>query len=83
MDGDSNPNTGLWAYTESNSGSYFGDPSGTFRPTVPIVSNNSGSSADVPGPLPALGLAVAFSFSRQLRKRIKASTTGVSSITSS
>jgi hypothetical protein len=30
-------------------------------------------SANVPGPLPAVGLAVAFGFSRQLRKRIKAS----------
>lgn len=30
-------------------------------------------ASDVPGPLPALGLAAAFGFSRQLRKRIKAS----------
>lgn len=30
-------------------------------------------SSSVPGPLPVLGLAVAFGFSRQLRKRIKAS----------
>lgn len=33
----------------------------------------AGGSANVPGPLPALGLAAAFGFSRQLRKRIKAS----------
>jgi hypothetical protein len=33
----------------------------------------------VPGPLPALGLAAAFGFSRKLRKRFKASTNAVSS----
>lgn len=38
-----------------------------------VPAAGSGGSADVPGPLPVLGLAVAFGFSRQLRKRIKAS----------
>ena len=32
------------------------------------------SSASVPGPLPILGIAAAFGFSRKLRKRIKSST---------
>jgi hypothetical protein len=36
-------------------------------------------AAPVPGPLPALGAAAAFGFSRQLRKRIKRSTNAVSS----
>ena len=36
-------------------------------------------AAPVPGPLPALGAAAAFGFSRQLRKRIKHSTNAVSS----
>jgi len=38
-----------------------------------LVPAGGPANADVPGPLPALGLAVAFGFSRQLRKRIKAS----------
>jgi hypothetical protein len=40
----------------------------------------SSSAAAVPGPLPALGAAAAFDFSRQLRKRIKRSNNAVSSI---
>jgi hypothetical protein len=39
-------------------------------------------AAPVPGPLPALGAATAFSFSRQLRKRIKRSTNAISSSSS-
>ncbi len=38
----------------------------------------SSSTAPVPGPLPALGAAAAFGFSRQLRKRIKRSNHAVS-----
>ena len=38
----------------------------------------SSSTAPVPGPLPALGAAAAFGFSRKLRKRIKRSTNSVS-----
>ena len=37
------------------------------------------SASSVPGPLPAFGAAVAFNFSRQLRRRIKRSTNAVSS----
>jgi hypothetical protein len=37
------------------------------------------SAAPVPGPLPALGAAAAFGFSRKLRKRIKGSTNALSS----
>jgi hypothetical protein len=37
------------------------------------------SAAPVPGPLPALGAAAAFGFSRKLRKRIKRSANSVSS----
>jgi hypothetical protein len=37
------------------------------------------SAAPVPGPLPALGAAAAFGFSRQLKKRIKRSANAVSS----
>jgi hypothetical protein len=37
------------------------------------------STAEVPGPLPALGAAAAFGFSRKLRKRIKRSPNAVSS----
>ena len=44
------------------------------------TSGGGGGSADVPGPLPALGLAAAFGFSRKLRKRIKASSNTVSKI---
>ena len=39
----------------------------------------SSSTAPVPGPLPALGAAAAFGFSRKLRKRIKRSNNAVSS----
>ena len=39
----------------------------------------SSSTAAVPGPLPALGAAAAFGFSRKLRKRIKRSNNAVSS----
>jgi len=39
----------------------------------------SSSTAAVPGPLPALGAAAAFGFSRKLRKRIKRSPNAVSS----
>ena len=42
-------------------------------PTVDdLVLGQAASAAQVPGPLPALGLVVAFSFSRRLRSRIAA-----------
>jgi hypothetical protein len=52
--------------------------SASFAPTSPPTWAQAtlvpaAGSANVPGPLPALGLAVAFGFSRQLRRRIKAS----------
>ena len=40
---------------------------------------STSSSTPVPGPLPALGAAAAFGFSRKLRKRIKRSFDDVSS----
>ena len=39
--------------------------------TATLASSPPAPSSSVPGPLPALGLAAAFGFSRQLRKRIK------------
>ena len=39
--------------------------------TISVQVNASRSPASVPGPLPILGLAAAFGFSRKLRKRIK------------
>ena len=39
--------------------------------SVYAPSGGGGNSASVPGPLPILGLAAAFGFSRKLRKRIK------------
>ena len=39
--------------------------------SVQVNASSSGSPANVPGPLPILGLAAAFGFSRKLRKRIK------------
>jgi hypothetical protein len=41
------------------------------------------STASVPGPLPILGVAAAFGFSRQLRKRIKSSTNALPSSSAS
>ena len=38
--------------------------------SVQVNASSSGSPANVPGPLPILGLAAAFGFSRKLRKRI-------------
>ena len=70
LDGDNNEDTGLWEYKGNGLGRYYGDPSGTLVFTVPVVDSSTGS-ASVPGPLPILGLAAAFGFSRKLRKRIK------------
>ena len=39
--------------------------------SVKVTTSSSGGPASVPGPLPILGLAAAFGFSRKLRKRIK------------
>ena len=47
----------------------------TWAQATPFTS----SAAPVPGPLPALGAAAAFGFSRKLRKRIKRSANSVSS----
>ncbi len=46
--------------------------------TFMVVTFSTSSTASVPGPLPALGAAAAFGFSRKLRKRIKRSTNSVS-----
>ena len=48
-------------------------PSSGFYPTVDnLVLGQAAPAAQVPGPLPVLGLVVAFSFSRRLRSRIAA-----------
>jgi hypothetical protein len=47
--------------------------------TFMVVTFSTSSTAPVPGPLPALGAAAAFGFSRKLRKRIKRSNNAVSS----
>jgi hypothetical protein len=47
--------------------------------TFMVVTFSTSSSTPVPGPLPALGAAAAFGFSRKLRKRIKRSSDAVSS----
>ena len=44
---------------------------GGSRDTIEVQVTTSTSPASVPGPLPILGLAAAFGFSRKLRKRIK------------
>ena len=61
------PNSGIlgtWTLVDPGDPSYIGD-------TISVQVNASRSSANVPGPLPILGLAAAFGFSRKLRKRIK------------
>ena len=55
---------GTWTLVDSGDPSYIGD-------TISVQVNASRSSASVPGPLPILGVAAAFGFSRKLRKRIK------------
>ena len=57
---------GTWTLYDPGDSSYIGD-------TISVQVNASASPASVPGPLPILGLAAAFGFSRKLRKRIKAS----------
>lgn len=44
----------------------------TWAQVTLVSTTTGGSSANVPGPLPILGLAAAFGFSRKLRKHIKA-----------
>jgi hypothetical protein len=55
----------------------YGDNFGGY--TVKLFRAADVSPASVPGPLPALGAAAAFGFSRKLRKRIKGSTNALSS----
>jgi hypothetical protein len=71
----------FFAFTEANGGSVinarvYSDTSKSVinRPLSPNSGANVWAQAylvNVPGPLPALGAAVAFGFSRKLRKRIK------------
>lgn len=61
------PNSGIlgtWTLFDPSDSSYVGD-------TISVQVNASASPASVPGPLPILGIAAAFGFSRKLRKRIK------------
>jgi hypothetical protein len=57
---------GPWMLLDPANPSYIGD-------TIPVQVNasSSGSPANVPGPLPLLGLGVAFGFSRLLRRRVR------------
>jgi hypothetical protein len=62
----------------SGSGAVFGkNDVWTWAQATLIGPTGSGDVADVPGPLPALGLAAAFGFSRKLRKRVAPSKTGI------
>jgi len=63
---------GTWTLFDPGDPSYIGD-------TISVQVNASGSPASVPGPLPILGVAATFGFSRKLRKRIKNSAKPVSS----
>ena len=71
-------------YTGSNiiSRVYGNSPTGNYSSTGALVTRfnyTSNISSSVPGPLPALGAAAAFGFSRKLRNRIRTSTNFVSS----
>ncbi|MEB3353031.1 MAG: hypothetical protein VKM34_02160 [Cyanobacteriota bacterium] len=58
----------------------YGSPATWAEATlIGLTNGDGGGLAWVPGPLPALGLAAAFGFSRKLRKRIEASSHTVSS----
>jgi hypothetical protein len=63
---------GTWTLFDPGVSSYIGD-------TISVQVNASRSPASVPGPLPILGVAATFGFSRKLRKRIKNSAKLVSS----
>jgi len=63
---------GTWTLFDPGDPSYIGD-------TISVQVNASQSPASVPGPLPILGVAATFGFSRKLRKRIKNSAKPVSS----
>ena len=63
---------GTWTLVDPGDPSYIGD-------TISVQVNASRSPASVPGPLPILGTAAAFGFSRKLRKRITNSAKPVSS----
>lgn len=59
---------------------FYGGPSNsTPDATYTFVEATPLQATPVPGPMPALGAAAAFGFSRQLRKRIKGSISAVSS----
>ena len=60
-------------FVYSNNPSSFTDPwDGYFTGTdLAFKANIADAPSNVPGPLPILGLAAAFGFSRKLRKRIK------------
>jgi hypothetical protein len=62
------PNTSIFNFSADNHSSFI---------WAQATLDNTSSPASVPGPLPALGGAAAFGFSRKLRKRIKRSTNTV------
>jgi hypothetical protein len=67
-------------YVKVDYGFYYGNFDNQFNETQATWAQAApASSAAAPGPLPALGAAAAFGFSRKLRKRIKRSANSVSS----
>ncbi|MFT5340466.1 MAG: hypothetical protein ACI9IO_002223 [Cyanobium sp.] len=84
------PVNSLYAYVPVNPGevpfsSAFSATQAWTYATATLASSSTAaqSTASVPGPLPILGVAAAFGFSRQLRKRIKSSTNSVPSSSAS
>jgi hypothetical protein len=57
------------------------DSQTTLNPTLGTTTRTWAQATKVPGPLPALGLAAAFGYSRKLRKRIKSTEPEVISTT--
>ena len=67
----------------SGPGNWPADRSADSYFATATLASTSSATASVPGPLPILGVAAAFGFSRQLRKRIKSSTNTVPSSSAS
>jgi len=65
--GPGNPGYSLSQYTNLN----YGNGVAAFTPNSTYVWLDAKKVSPVPGPLPALGAAAAFGFSRKLRKLIK------------
>lgn len=57
---------GTWTLLDPSDPTYIGDTI-----SVKVNASSSGSPANVPGPLPLLGLGAAFGFSRRLRRLLR------------